>query len=207
MGRTWKWSSLQIREEIFSAALRSVPLVSSWWVKAPRQQQLHSFTGVLLNPWAIFLVYNLEVFVIFQACLNVRMVKTFKCFCHTHRALAELPFPGPLLGGCGRGATSQPRWAFSACPAGSMLSSAVRSPFTLEISPDSDTWILRTSQFMHLRIHNCTHSTGFAWDLKYDCFLFSRTKIRSYKQKTHTYCIPMIPTSISLLPWASFRVL
>lgn len=70
-----------------------------------------------LHPWAVFLVCNLEGFVICQACINVHMVKTFKCFCHTQRALAELPFPDPLLGGCVRGVTSQPRWAFSACPA------------------------------------------------------------------------------------------
>lgn len=119
MGKTWKRSSLQIREETFSAALRSVPLVSTWWAKAMHQQQPHSFTGVwhLLNPWAVFLVCNLEGFVICQACANVHMVKTFKCFCHTQRALAELPFPDPLLGGCVRRVTSQPRWAFSACPA------------------------------------------------------------------------------------------
>lgn len=85
-----------------------------------------------LHPWAVFLVCNLEGFVICQACINVHMVKTFKCFCHTQRALAELPFPDPLLGGCGQRCDFSAKVGIQCLPCPSVLSSAMRSPFTLE---------------------------------------------------------------------------
>lgn len=100
--------SLQIEEKNPSATLWSVSFVSIWWVKPPHQHQPHPFTAVwyLLNPRAVFPVRNLEGFVICQACLNVHALKIFKGFCHTHKALAELPFLQPLLGCSGRGLTS-----------------------------------------------------------------------------------------------------
>lgn len=107
--------SLQIREK--NLQLPCDPCRSCPSVQSPHQQQPRSFTAAwcLLNPCAVFLVHNLEGFVICQACLNVRALQIFKCFCHTHRALAELLCLKPLLGCCGRGLTFWPLWVLSAC--------------------------------------------------------------------------------------------
>lgn len=97
--------SPRIREKNPSASLWSRSPTSMQWVKPLHQDQPHSFTAVryLLKPRAVFPVHNLGGFVTFQACLNVHALKIFKGFCHTHKALAELPFLKPLLGCSGRG--------------------------------------------------------------------------------------------------------
>ena len=161
--------SLQIREKNPPATFWSVLFVSIWWVKPPRWHQPHSFTAVwyLLNPRAVFPVHNLEGFVICQACLNVHALKMFKGFCHTHKALAELPFLKLLLGCSGRGLTFQPPWVSSVCAEEPELSPGMRSLFPLEHRfPGSALWMLRTFQFMHARICACTKFTSFAQGFK-----------------------------------------
>lgn len=160
---------------------------SIWGVQPQHQRQPLSFTAAwcLLNPRAVFLVHNLEGFVVCQACLNVRALQIFKCFCHTHRALAELLCLKPLLGRCGRGLTFWPLWVLSAC-------SEVWAQPCYEVSvhtwakifPASDVWVFRTSQFVHSGICNCkTNPPASHRVLKHKCFLVSRTKIHKYTNK------------------------
>lgn len=99
---------------------------------------------------------------------------------------ASLPWPSPRWLWSEVWLLSQGGHSVPALPIRAQLCYEVSIHTWEQIFPDSDTWILRTSQFMHVRISNCTQSTGFAQDLKYNCFLFSRTKIWSNKQKKPT---------------------
>lgn len=67
-----------------------------------------------------------------MSSLNVHVLKIFKGFCHTHKALAELPFLKPLLGCSGRGLMFSPLQVWGVCSEESALSPGMRAPFILD---------------------------------------------------------------------------